>query len=142
MRNKHLYRLIGITGRNNKPKFHNKYDSHRCVICQSLSIKTYVPLVTSFTSTAAVCCSTSSVTLFSSSGALISGFLGSYPTDFTIPRPLVRPSRNKRRSPGAMYSGRWTKRKATLARSPVRISSRSMSMMAHVCDTAPTCSMA
>lgn len=49
------------------------------------------------------------------------GLFGSYPTALTIPRPLVRPSRNRILSPAARNSGLCTNRKATVALSPVRI---------------------
>ena len=65
-----------------------------------------------------------------------------YPNAFTTPNPFVRPSLNSMRSPADRNSGRWTKRKATVARSPVRMYSRSMSMMAHVWLTGPTWSIA
>ena len=49
------------------------------------------------------------------------GLEGSYPTLFTIPNPLVLPSRKSNRSPGARYSGLCTNLNATVALSPVRM---------------------
>lgn len=49
---------------------------------------------------------------------------------------------------GIVFAHRWrgtqaaAQRKATMARSPVRMKARSMSMMAQVCDTGPTCNIA
>lgn len=71
-----------------------------------------------------------------------SGFEVSYPTLLTIPNPFVRPSLNSNLSPGAKYSGLCTNRKATVARSPVRMKDLSMSIMAQVWETGPTWSMA